>query len=100
MAQKKNLGQEEQEAKVNQQRESGQPGGGQGRKDEVGRSGVYSMSGPHPRGPAEIRVVGAWGQGERGAAGYEDHGSSQLTYEGGQLLGALETHVDNLTAYP
>ena len=100
MAQKKNLGQEEREAKANQRRESGQPGGGQGRKDEVGRSGVYSMSGPHPRGPAEIRVAGAWGQGERGAAGYEDHGSSQLTYEGGQLLGALETHVDNLTAYP
>jgi hypothetical protein len=32
------------------ERESGLPGGGSGRKDEVGRSGVYPMSGPHPQG--------------------------------------------------
>lgn len=65
-------------------RESGNPGGGQGRRDDVGRSGVYPMSGPHPAGNAPIRTEAAWGQGERGAAGYEDHGSSELTYEGGQ----------------
>lgn len=68
-------------------RESGQPGGGQGRRDDVGRSGVYPMSGPHPEGDAPIRTEAAWGQGERGAAGYKDHGSSELTYEGGQVLG-------------
>jgi hypothetical protein len=59
------------------QRES-LPGGGAGGKDEVGRSGVYPMSGPHPSGNAEIRGQTSWGQGERGAAGYEDHGSSEL----------------------
>lgn len=68
-------------------RESGNPGGGQGRRDDVGRSGVYPMSGPHPAGNAPIRTEGAWGQGERGAAGYEDDGSSELSYEGGQGSG-------------
>lgn len=77
----------EQEHKLEEQRESGSPGGGAGRKDEVGRSGVYPMSGPHPPGDAEIRTQPAWGQGERGAAGYEDHGASALSYVGGQVLG-------------
>jgi len=40
---------------LEKKRASGLPGGGGGRKDEVGRSGVYPMS----------------GQGERGAAGYK-----------------------------
>lgn len=75
----------------NDKRESGEPGGGAGRKDEVGASGVYPMSGPHPPGPAEIKEQASWGQGERGAAGYEDHGGSELTLEGGQLLGGLDT---------
>src|SRR6266705_2698989 len=78
-----------------QQRESGMPGGGAGRKDEVGHSGVYPMSGPHPAGNAEIRGQASWGQGERGAAGYEDHGSSELSYEGGQLLGGSGAEVRN-----
>ncbi len=72
-------------------RETGEPGGGAGRKDEVGRSGVYPMSGPHPSGPAEIKEQTSWGQGERGAAGYEDHGGSELTFEGGQVLGGFDT---------
>jgi Raf kinase inhibitor-like YbhB/YbcL family protein len=79
--------QEKPESTKDERRESGLPGGGAGRKDEVGRSGVYPMSGPHPAGDAEIRGQASWGQGERGAAGYEDHGSSELTYEGGQVLG-------------
>jgi CBS domain-containing protein len=62
-------------------RESGLPGGGAGRKDEVGKSGVYPMSGPHPAGDAPIVTEPAWGQGERGAAGYEDHGASELSVE-------------------
>ena len=59
-------------------RESGVPGGGAGRKDEVGRTGVYPMSGPHPPGDAPIVTPAAWGQGKRGAAGFEDHGESEL----------------------
>lgn len=70
-------------------RENGMPGGGKGRRDEVGRSGVYPMSGPHPAGNAELKEQAAWGQGERGAAGYEDHGGSELTLDSGQLLGGL-----------
>lgn len=72
-------------------RESGLPGGGAGRKDEVGKSGVYPASGPYPEGNAELRGQASWGQGERGAAGYEDHGSSELSYAGGQVLGGGDT---------
>lgn len=71
-------------------RESGSPGGGAGRKDEVGGSGIYPASGPYPQGNAEVRGQASWGQGERGAAGYEDHGSSELNYAGGQLLGGYD----------
>lgn len=61
-------------------RESGMPGGGQGRRDEVGRSGVYPVSGPPPpSGDAPLHGMASWGQGERGAAGYEDHGDSEIT---------------------
>src|SRR5512142_2920772 len=70
-------------------RESGQPGGGAGRKDEVGRFGVYPMSGPHPAGHADIKQQASWGHGERGASGYEDHGGSELTLDSGQVLGGL-----------
>jgi CBS domain-containing protein len=63
-------------------RESGLPGGGAGRKDEVAGSGVYPMSGPHPSGNAPIMTPGTWGQGQRGAAGYEDHGESELNIPG------------------
>lgn len=65
-------------AKHGEERESGRPGGGAGRKDKVGASGVYPMSGPHPPGDAPLVWPGAWGQGKRGAAGYEDHGESEL----------------------
>ncbi len=69
-------------------RESGMPGGGQGRRDEVGRSGVYPMSGEErPRGDAEVRTQAAWGQGDRGAEGSEDAGGSELTMREGQVLG-------------
>ena len=59
-------------------RESGLPGGGAGRKDQVGGSGVYPMSGPHPPGNAPLVWPGGWGQGARGGAGYEDAGESEL----------------------
>jgi CBS domain-containing protein len=63
---------------VKNKRESGLPGGGAGRKDEIGRTGVYRVSGPHPAGDAPIVGMASWGQGSRGAAGYEDHGESEL----------------------
>lgn len=59
-------------------------------RDEVGRSGVYPASGPLPAREAPIRGQMEWGQGERGAAGYEDAGSSELSYQGGMLLGGLD----------
>lgn len=92
MAEEKKREPSNQPTKNNQRdrRESGAPGGGQGRRDEVGRSGVYPMSGPHPPGNAPIRTEAAWGQGERGAAGYKNHGRSELSYQGGQVLGGYE----------
>ncbi len=72
------------------QRESGEPGGGQGRRDEVGDTGVYPMSAGIPEGMhLEIRTPAAWGQGERGAEGYNDTGGSELVMRDGQLLGGL-----------
>jgi hypothetical protein len=72
-------------------RESGQPGGGAGRRDEVGESGVHPMSAGVPPGKhSEIRTQAAWGQGERGAAGYDDAGGSELVMRDGQLLGGLD----------
>lgn len=61
-------------------RESGIPGGGAGRKDLIGKSGVYRVSGPQPAGDAPIVPMASWGQGKRGAAGYEDHGGSELFF--------------------
>ncbi len=61
------------------ERESGMPGGGAGRRDVVGRSGVYPESASErPSADAPVRTENAWGQGERGAAGYEDSGTSEL----------------------
>lgn len=64
--------------KGERQRESGLPGGGAGRLDEIGGSGVYPLSGPHPSGHAPIIPLPAWGQGKRGSAGYDDHGESEI----------------------
>ena len=69
-------------------RESGMPGGGQGRRDVVERTGVYPMSSEErPSGDAEIRMQAAWGQGDRGAEGDNDSGGSELTMREGQVLG-------------
>ena len=84
---------------VGRDKESGRPGGGQGRKDEVGRSGVYPFSGPDTPQAAEVRPAGAWGQGERSAAGHEEHGRSRLTYEAGQRAEAHEEGGENLAAH-
>ena len=62
------------------ERESGEPGGGAGRKDYVEPSGVHPMSGPHFAGDAPAIWPASWGQGKRGAEGYEDHGESELNF--------------------
>jgi hypothetical protein len=72
-------------------RESGEPGGGAGRRDEVGPTGVYPMSGGIPPGKhPEIRTPAAWGQGERGAEGYNDSGESEIIVRDGRVLGSAE----------
>jgi CBS domain-containing protein len=68
-----------QKGQEKQNRESGNPGGGRGQRDEVGHSGVSPASGPLPPGEgAVVRSQAEWGQGERGAAGAEDHGDSEM----------------------
>src|SRR5437868_4967338 len=64
--------------KRERKRESGLPGGGAGRIDEVRCSGVYPMSGSHPSGDVPIVPELASGQGKRGSAGYDDHGESEI----------------------
>jgi len=69
----------QQDRQDEERRESGMPGGGAGRRDTPGHTGVYPVSGPEwPSGPAELQGMASWGQGDRGAAGYEDHGESEL----------------------
>jgi len=57
-----------------------QPRGGAGRIDEIGKDhpGVWPADGPHPDNPdIPIRTAAEFGQGARGAAGYEDSGQSE-----------------------
>lgn len=64
---------------ASKEKESGMPGGGQGRKDEVGHSGVYRVSDAEKASPgAKVKGEKSFGQGARGASGYEDSGSSEL----------------------
>jgi hypothetical protein len=68
--------------------ESGEPGGGAGRRDEVGGSGVYPASAQNAPADAELQNQASWGQGERGAAGYEDSGPSELYFYESELRAA------------
>jgi uncharacterized membrane protein len=61
------------------QADSGMPGGGKGRIDRVGHTGVYPASDPNAPPDAEAQGMASWGQGERGAAGYEDSGESEIS---------------------
>ena len=80
-------------------RESGQPGGGQGRPDEPGRTGVYPASRAEGASPdAPLRGESEWGQGERGAAGYEESGGSELNFERELQAGLLNEGGENATA--
>jgi Ala-tRNA(Pro) deacylase len=69
-------------------RESGQPGGGQGRIEVVGHSGVYPGSGPYPERGADVRTPGEFVHGQRDEEGREVEGGSGLIYlDEGILLG-------------
>lgn len=71
-------------------RDSGQPGGGTGRVDVTGESKVHPVSsGVDPNRHDQVVTPAAWGQGDRGAAGYNDAGGSELVMRDGQLLGGL-----------
>ena len=70
-------------------RESGEPGGGQGRRDAVGGSGVYPRDADNIPGDAEVRMAGSWGGGD-----YNESGGSELIYRDGQLLGGLTAGPD------
>ncbi len=52
--------------------------GGVGRREKVGGSGVYPASGPLPPDNAPYEGMASFGQGERGAEGYNDSGSSEV----------------------
>ena len=69
--------------------ESGEPGGGRGRRDEVGASGVYASTSDNIPADAEVRMAGSWGGGD-----YEESGGSELIYRDGQLLGGLTAGPD------
>ncbi len=78
-----------------EKRESGTPGVGQGPKDEIERSGVYPVSSMDEAGPdAMAHDEASWGQGERGAAVYEDSGGSELIYLGGRRALSAGRHRD------
>jgi hypothetical protein len=82
-----------------EKRESGVPGGGQGRRDEPGHSGVYPFSSAEgASAEAPLRGEAEWGQGERGAAGYEDSGSSELNFETERQLELLNEDQEGFTA--
>jgi hypothetical protein len=70
-------------------RESGNPGGGQGRVDQVGRSGVYPRDAENIPGGAEVRMAGQWGGGD-----YNEAGGSGLIYRDGMVLGGLTAGPD------
>lgn len=74
-------------------REASPGEGAKTRRDEVGHSGVYPASGPLPESNAPAQGMASWGQGERGAAGYEDSGTSELWFTEQELRQAGRTGV-------
>jgi hypothetical protein len=69
--------------------ESGEPGGGKGRRDAVGPTGVYPPGAKDIPSDAEVRMAGSWGGGP-----YEESGGSQLEYRDGELLGGTTAGAD------
>ena len=66
--------------------DSGVPGGGAGRKEEVRGSGVHPMSGAAAPENSAIRTPGEWGKG----AGGEEGGRSELIFTEEELKRARE----------
>lgn len=76
-------------------REIGEPGGGAGRRDDVGRSGVYPVSGDErPPGQQPLRPLGDWSTAGNYPEGYEESGGSELIYRDGILLGGTTSDAD------
>ena len=57
-----------------ERRERGEPGGGRGRRDDVGRTGIWPASGPRPSGDAPLVAPGALGQAPAAAGSREAGG--------------------------
>lgn len=75
-----------------EKRESGEPGGGAGRVDEVEGSGIYPVSEMDKASDdAKVHGEASFGQGERGAEGYEDSGTSEIFYTDEELKKIRET---------
>ena len=70
-------------------RESGEPGGGAGRRDEIGESRVFPLSADRPPGDREIRMAGQWGVGNHPMPEELEEGGSELVMRDGVLLGGL-----------
>ncbi len=79
--------------KAKEKRDSGNPGGGAGRREDVRGSGVYPASGPLPKENAPYQGEESFGQGKRGEAGYEDSGDSEITYQGMDVDGKAKGPV-------
>jgi hypothetical protein len=78
-------------APYEQRSDAGVPGGGRGRRDETGHSGVYPLSSSQgASGDAPIKDEHSWGQGARGAAGYEDSGESEIMVDDGTVISGLD----------
>ncbi|HEU4643525.1 MAG TPA: hypothetical protein VFS44_13795 [Gemmatimonadaceae bacterium] len=71
------------------ERESGLPGGGRGRRDEVGQSRVYNIKDDNIPPDAEIRMAGSWGGGD-----YNESGGSELVFRDGTVLGGMTAGPD------
>ena len=78
--------------------ESGEPGGGRGRTDHVGRSPVYPGSGPWPSGNVEIRTPGSFVHGQRDDQGREIAGGSEPIYFNQEVLLGDLTPIQSLIA--
>lgn len=71
--------QRQQTAEQTARNESGMPGGGVGRMESPGRTGVYPVSADEGASEsAKTQPEEAFGQGQRGAAGYQDSGGSEI----------------------
>ena len=78
--------------------ESGEPGGGRGRSDHVGRSPVYPGSGPWPSGNVEIRTPDSFVHGDRDDQGREIAGGSEPIYYNQEVLLGDLTPIQSLIA--